>query len=342
MNMYKTLLLMAVVLASPMALAQEAREGMARPMAGPMGPMRGAPAPMKKVPFLGVATENASPALRSQLGLAEGMGLVLKDVVDDSPADKAGLKKFDVLVRFNDQMIVDMRQLQVLVNNSKEGQSVNLTIIRQAKEQTLPVKIGMHEVPKFRPQMFHGPTMMPGMGGHGMGMHMDGACPFCAMHHAMGHPGMGGGMMTPRMGEGPRGPMPGGPMPGMPFMGPRPGFGPGNPQTKPAEPRDGLQSLQNWEDNEYLLTVTTQDGKKSLKAIRKSNREVIFDGPINTPEERQKMPESISTRLDQMEKGAQMNVRPALKEDTEDPAYMDEEESDLGEALGVDEDEDIE
>jgi len=280
MNMYKTLLLMVVVLAAPMALAQEAREGTAKPMPGPMGPMHGAQVPMKKVPFLGVATENASPALRAQLGLGEGMGLVLKAVVDDSPADKAGLKKFDVLVRFNDQMIVDMRQLQVLVSNSKEGQSVNLTIIRQAKEQTLPVKIGMHEVPKFRPQMFHGP-MMPGMGGpmmgrfpgHGMGMHMGGACPFCAMHRAMCHPGMGGGMMTPRMGEGPRGPMPGAPMPGMPSMGPRPG----NPQTRPSEPSTG--------------------GPEGMR-----------------PEPRE-------------------GVKP-----TDDPAYMDEEESDLGQAMDADED----
>src|SRR5215472_15445746 len=78
----------------------------------------------KEVAWLGVATEEASDALSSQLGLEPGDGLVVSFIEPDSPAAKAGLQKNDVLVEMGDQLLVHPHQLRKLVRRQKEGDKV--------------------------------------------------------------------------------------------------------------------------------------------------------------------------------------------------------------------------
>src|SRR5436190_19941279 len=51
----------------------------------------------KPVPYLGVVTNTAPAALATQFGLTEGFGLVVEEVVPDSPAQAAGLQRHDLL-----------------------------------------------------------------------------------------------------------------------------------------------------------------------------------------------------------------------------------------------------
>ena len=71
---------------------------------------------MRKVAYLGVMTREVPPELRSQLGLAEGFGLLVDGVMPDSPATAAGIKEHDILVRFEDQQLVNIEQLMRLWN----------------------------------------------------------------------------------------------------------------------------------------------------------------------------------------------------------------------------------
>jgi serine protease Do len=100
------------------------------------------------VTFLGVETNPAGPALAAQLGLPADTGLVVVHVAEDSPA-AAGLKRHDVLTKLNDQVLVDTRQLSVLIRSHKEGDEVTLTYYRGGKEQTVKVKLGRREMPKL-------------------------------------------------------------------------------------------------------------------------------------------------------------------------------------------------
>ena len=75
----------------------------------------------EKAGFLGVTASPVSAALRDQLGLTRGMGLVVDFVAKDSPAQAAGLKVHDVLTKFDDQLIVNIEQLAVLVRSKKDG-----------------------------------------------------------------------------------------------------------------------------------------------------------------------------------------------------------------------------
>jgi len=97
----------------------------------------------KDCPYLGIATTEASEALAAQLGLREGAGLVVTYVVPDSPAAKAGLQKHDVLVRLGEQWLVHPAQLRKLVQvHKKENEMVALAFYRAGKEQTASVTLG--------------------------------------------------------------------------------------------------------------------------------------------------------------------------------------------------------
>lgn len=91
----------------------------------------------KDVPWLGVALKEAGEALSAQLGLDPGVGLVATFIAPDSPAAKAGLEKHDVLVAFQDQALVLPAQLRKMVQARKEGDVVKLKFYRAGKPQTV-------------------------------------------------------------------------------------------------------------------------------------------------------------------------------------------------------------
>jgi C-terminal processing protease CtpA/Prc len=101
---------------------------------------------MEKRTFLGLATGPMDPSLRAQLGIPRGTGITIHHVDKDSPSGKV-LQEHDVLTKFNDQILVSHDQLAVLVENSKPGDNVSLTIFRGGKEQTVTVTLSSFRAP---------------------------------------------------------------------------------------------------------------------------------------------------------------------------------------------------
>jgi len=94
-----------------------------------------------EVTWMGVYTEEATDVLAAQLGLATGAGLVVAYVAPDSPASKAGLEKFDVLEKLDDQLLVHPTQLAKLIRSHKPDEEVKLTLYRQGKPQTVSLTL---------------------------------------------------------------------------------------------------------------------------------------------------------------------------------------------------------
>jgi hypothetical protein len=84
--------------------------------------------------WLGVGADEADEALAAQLQLQNGEGLVVTFVSSNSPAAKAGIKKNDVLVKFDDQVLVHPAQLRKLVQSRKEGDRVEITTYRRGEK----------------------------------------------------------------------------------------------------------------------------------------------------------------------------------------------------------------
>jgi hypothetical protein len=96
----------------------------------------------KPVTYLGLAVKEASEELSSQLGLKPGEGLTVILLAPGSPAEKADFHKNDVLVDLDGQMLVHPLQLQKLIQMHAEGDAVKLTFYRAGKKQTATVKLG--------------------------------------------------------------------------------------------------------------------------------------------------------------------------------------------------------
>ena len=90
--------------------------------------------PGEKTPYLGV---NLSEETQNPEG-----GARIESVLDDSPAEKAGLKRGDIVVGFGDAVIRGPGALTKRIHQSKAGEKVPLTFIREGKKQTLTVEIG--------------------------------------------------------------------------------------------------------------------------------------------------------------------------------------------------------
>jgi hypothetical protein len=70
--------------------------------------------------WIGIDGTPPDEALRAQLELPAGQGLVVNQVVENSPAAKAGLKQYDVLIACQDQLLREIGDLAKIVDEKKE------------------------------------------------------------------------------------------------------------------------------------------------------------------------------------------------------------------------------
>ena len=103
-----------------------------------------------KVPaiFLGVETSQVPTVVSEQLGLSKGLGLVVEYVVPDSPAAAAGIQQNDILKMLNDQILIEPSQLRKLLQTFSDGADVTLTILRKGQEQKVTLKLTKKERPQ--------------------------------------------------------------------------------------------------------------------------------------------------------------------------------------------------
>ena len=93
----------------------------------------------KQSAYLGIAIEPVHRSMARHLGekLKEGQGLVVVDVHEGSPADKAGLKEHDILTTVDDQRLYSEEQFAKIISHDKPGSQVKIGILRDGKSQTI-------------------------------------------------------------------------------------------------------------------------------------------------------------------------------------------------------------
>lgn len=95
--------------------------------------------------FLGVRTEDVTRESMSRLGVSEMRGAVVTEVVSGSPAERAGLRKDDVIVRFDAEPVTSARKLNRLIAESAPEANVRLTVRRGGSEQEISATLGKRE-----------------------------------------------------------------------------------------------------------------------------------------------------------------------------------------------------
>ncbi|MBI3877302.1 MAG: PDZ domain-containing protein, partial [Verrucomicrobia bacterium] len=230
------------------------------------------------VTFLGVETGPVERTLSAQLGLARDVGLVVHHVADDSPASGV-LMENDVLTKFEDQILVDSRQLSVLIRAHKSGDEVTLTLIRGGKEIAPKVKLGQRDV-----RLAESPRFFGGGGDGGMQFFSFGpGGELRGLDQLRQLPGMGRGDLdnVMRMISRERGNLLGGPRLRVLKHG-----------AKGSTILDLPKSNFVYSDDDGTVELKSEGDKRQL-TVKDAKGKVTFNGPVDTEEDRKKIPADV-------------------------------------------------
>jgi serine protease Do len=100
-------------------------------------------------PWLGIGITTVNEFVASIYNLSVNNGVLVANVVQDSPADKAGLEQGDIITAIDDQDISDTGELTEVISSSEVGQTIKVTYWRGDKEQTVDVTLAESPPPQY-------------------------------------------------------------------------------------------------------------------------------------------------------------------------------------------------
>ena len=239
--------------------------------------------------YLGIYATKVNPNVSHQLKLTENLYLNVELVAKNSPAEKAGIQKFDLLLQMNDQILVNQEQLKYLVRSKMPTDEVIFTLLRQGKKQKITVKLGESNLTQEDP--FQNPSLydrFPHYDPFGMDsfekdpflhnpQNLEDLIPFLHFNQNRGRHKK---ILPPKQSE-----------------------------DDPLHPKANTESFSKQTsqsqvmitDEEGTLEWTEKNGQKSLRATDPYGK-VLFDGPIDNEGERKALSGNLKSRLERLEK----------------------------------------
>jgi serine protease Do len=92
--------------------------------------------------WLGVMIQDITPELAESFGLKSAKGVLVSDVVKDGPAEKGGVLRGDVILRFDNKEIENAHSLSQLVAATAPNTTVKIDLLRNGKEETISLELG--------------------------------------------------------------------------------------------------------------------------------------------------------------------------------------------------------
>jgi len=92
--------------------------------------------------WLGVAVQSLNKELADSFGLKSTHGALVNEVTKDSPAERAGLQRGDIILNYDGQQVDELNDLPRLVAATPVNKTVEMSIYRDGKERTVKVVIG--------------------------------------------------------------------------------------------------------------------------------------------------------------------------------------------------------
>lgn len=92
-------------------------------------------------PRLGVSVDDLTPQLATYFGVSEGKGVLVREVMAGTPAEKAGFKAGDCIVKVGDKSVGSVEELhEALAKIGEKTEQVSVTVVRNHNPQTLNVR----------------------------------------------------------------------------------------------------------------------------------------------------------------------------------------------------------
>jgi len=232
--------------------------------------------------WLGVATAPVDEVVAAQLDLPEGIGAAVKLVIPESPAEAAGLRKHDILFELGGEPVKSPEHLGKLIRGKSAGDSVELAVIQRGAKKSLNLTLGtrpphLKQEPEANAKPFGGRVDLGELGGLKFEM-----LPFKGNGAGFGNIEEQMEKMRKQMEMHLEG------------MFELEEFG----NLLPGAARMMGSSSMMFNDEEGSIEIRSKDGKTDLTA-KDPDGEIIFEGAVNTDEERAKLPERLRNKLDE-------------------------------------------
>lgn len=91
--------------------------------------------------WLGIYTQTVDKDLKEAFNLNVDYGVIVKSVIPDSPADEAGLKQGDIILKFAGKKVRNADELVESVSQHKAGDKIDIVLIRDGDKKTLVVEL---------------------------------------------------------------------------------------------------------------------------------------------------------------------------------------------------------
>lgn len=99
----------------------------------------------RKQNYIGVHLQELNPELSEHFGVEEGRGLLIAKVLEDSPAEEAGLQVGDVIIKADGERVERVNALQRLIRDKDEGEKIEIEFLRDKKKKTAKIEIEEEE-----------------------------------------------------------------------------------------------------------------------------------------------------------------------------------------------------
>ena len=96
--------------------------------------------------FLGVKVESLTDQLREYFEVSDGLGVLVSEVVKESPAEKAGLKAGDVITKIEDREVKDYKDLIRGLNYFDPNDEVEIYFVRDKSKKSVDVTLAEPEI----------------------------------------------------------------------------------------------------------------------------------------------------------------------------------------------------
>lgn len=267
------------------AATEATRESQPAPRRSHIQPVGEMAAATRNTDTLGLRLCRASEVLRQQLALARGAGLVVEEVIEGSVADKAGFKRYDVLVLLDDQMLLLPEQLAALLEASDSGTAPECTLLRGGVKVTIPLaQPGQVTQPRMARRAAAGTQSVSGV------FPASAAEPAAAVRQMAAKPAAQA-QLRPAAST-------------LSLVQPKPSAFParaGASETETLVRQDADCHIRLSRGAETRLVVTDLKGR------------VLFDREIDSPQSRGLIPEAVLERVEEMERSLDPSTRPAVE-----------------------------
>jgi serine protease Do len=95
--------------------------------------------------WLGVQLAELTPEMAEGFGVGVEQGVVISSIIEGQPAQRAGLRRNDVIVEFDGQPVADLQKFRLKVADTPVGRRVPIVVLREGRRVTLSVTLGARD-----------------------------------------------------------------------------------------------------------------------------------------------------------------------------------------------------